>query len=79
MYLFLALTKTSGVGIGARVAGGVGLTATLVSLVAAFLPTSDVASVALFETKMVIGVTGPPAFGWFLFKRAQRHELEVPT
>jgi len=79
VYLFLALTKTSGVGIGARVAGGVGLTATLVSLVAAFLPTSDVASVALFETKMVIGVTGPPAFGWFLFKRAQRHELEVPT
>jgi amino acid transporter len=70
VYLFLALTKTSGVGIGARVAGSVGLTTTLVSLVAAFLPTSDVAIVALFESKMVIGVAGPTALGWFLFKRA---------
>src|SRR6266851_5421477 len=76
VYLFLALTKTSGVGIGARVAGSVGLTTTLVSLAAAFLPTSDVASVALFECKMVIGVAGPTALGWFLFKRAQRLELE---
>jgi amino acid transporter len=71
VYLFLALTKTSGVGIGARVAGGVGLTTTLVALGAAFLPTSDVASVALFETKMVVGVVGPTALGWVLFKRAR--------
>src|SRR5436190_1957216 len=78
-YLFLALAKADRVGGMARAAGIVGLCTTVVSLVAAFLPTSDVASVALFETKMVIGVTGPPAFGWFLFKRAQRHELEVPT
>jgi amino acid transporter len=77
VYLFLALTRTSGVGPGARVAGGVGLTTTLVSLVAAFLPTSDVESVALFETKMIIGVVGPTALGWFLFKRAQRQEMEI--
>ena len=79
LYLFLALTKTSGVGTGARVAGGVGLTTTLVSLGAAFLPTSDVASVSLFETKLIIGVVGPTALGWFLFKRARRHDLEIPA
>jgi amino acid transporter len=77
VYLFLALakpSKTAGVGIGARVAGGVGLATTVVGLLAAFLPTSDVASVALFETKMVIGVVGPTALGWFLFKRSQRDQ-----
>jgi glutamate:GABA antiporter len=79
VYLFLALTKTPGVGMGPRVAGGVGLTTTIIALLAAFLPTSDVASVALFETKMVVSVVGPTALGWFLFKRAQRHELEVPA
>jgi amino acid transporter len=79
VYLFLALMKTPGVGMGPRVAGGVGLTTTIIALLAAFLPTSDVASVALFETKMVVSVVGPTALGWFLFKRAQRHELEVPA
>jgi amino acid transporter len=75
VYLFLALAKSSkrsGVTIGARIAGGVGLATTVVGLVAAFLPTADVASVAVFETKMVIGVVGPTAIGWFLFKRSQR-------
>jgi amino acid transporter len=70
VYLFLALAKTSGVTIGARLAGGVGLATTVVGLLAAFLPTSDVASVAVFETKLIIGVVGPTAVGWYLFKRA---------
>lgn len=79
VYLFLALAKTSGVGAGARAAGGVGLLTTVVGLLAAFLPTSDVTSVAIFETKMIVGVGGPTALGWLLFKRARRQELEVPA
>jgi hypothetical protein len=26
----------------------------------------------MFEVKMVVGVVGPTAVGWYLFKRAQR-------
>jgi glutamate:GABA antiporter len=70
VYLFLALSKTSGVGIGARVAGGVGLATTVIGVMAAFLPTSDVASVVVFEVKMIVGVVGPTALGWYLFQRA---------
>jgi amino acid transporter len=77
MYLFLALVKTSGVTMLSRLAGMVGLVTTVVSLFAAFLPTADVASVALFETKMLIGVLGPTAIGWWLFRRAQRVAHEV--
>ena len=36
------------------------------------LPTADVASVLVFETKLVIGVVGPTAIGWILFRRASR-------
>jgi glutamate:GABA antiporter len=78
-YLFLGLVKTDGVGAGARAAGALGLCTTLVGLGAAFLPTSDVRSVALFETKLIVGVVGPTALGWFLFRRAQRHALEMPA
>lgn len=76
-YLFLALAKTSGVTVGARVAGIVGLCTTVLGLGAAFLPTADVSSVVLFEVKLVLGVVVPTALGWFLFKRAQRRELET--
>ena len=38
------------------------------------LPTSDVTSVPLFETKMIAGVVGPTAIGWLLFRRAQRRD-----
>jgi amino acid transporter len=69
-YLFLALVKIAATAAG-RAAGLLGLCTTIVSLGAAFLPTSDVVSVPLFETKMVVGVLGPTAIGWFLFKRAQ--------
>src|SRR5262245_10073224 len=80
VYLFLALAKTSGVTIWARIAGRVGLATTVVGLVAAFLPTSDVGSVAVFETKMVVGVAGPTAIGWFLFRRAQgRSDVDDAT
>ena len=72
IYLFLALIKAEDVNAGARVAGVVGLATTAFGLGAAFLPGADVTSVALFETKMIVGVVGPTAVGWFLFKRAQR-------
>jgi hypothetical protein len=42
-----------------------------VSLATAFLPTSDITSVAVFESKLVVGVIAPTAVGWFLFKRAK--------
>jgi amino acid transporter len=74
VYLFLALTKTDGVGVWARAAGGIGLVTTMVGLAAAFLPTSDVTSVAMFEMKLSVGVIGPTAIGWWLFRRAQRAE-----
>lgn len=79
VYLFLGLAKAAGVSGLARAAGIVGLLTTIVGLLAAFLPTSDVASVLMFETKMVIGVAGPTALGWWLFKRARRQEVEMPA
>ena len=72
VYLFLALARAAGAHIAARIAGVIGLTTTIVGLAAAFLPTADVGSVALFETKLVVGVVGPTAVGWFLFRRARR-------
>ena len=77
VYLFLALTKSAQASHPARTAGVVGLCTTVVSLVAAFLPTADVASVPLFEIKMVVGVVAPTTLGWFLFRRSQRAEREV--
>jgi hypothetical protein len=70
--LFLALVKSAGARLAVRAAGILGLCTTLVSLVAAFLPTADVTSVPLFETKMIVGVVGTTTLGWILFKRAQR-------
>lgn len=76
VYLFLALLRSSARGAVARAAGVVGLCSTMLSLVAAFLPTADVTSVMLFETKMIVGVAGPTALGWMLFRRAQRAERD---
>jgi len=70
VYLFLALAKMDGGRRASRAAGVVGLVTTAVSLVAASLPTSDVTSVAVFESKLVVGVVGPTALGWFLYKRS---------
>jgi len=55
----------------------VGLCTTALSLVAAFLPTADVTSVLLFETKLIVGVVGPTSLGWMLFRRARRAEREA--
>ena len=77
VYLFLALIKSAQASHQARTAGVVGLCTTVVSLVAAFLPTADIASVPLFEVKMVVGVVAPTTLGWLLFRRSQRAEREV--
>lgn len=77
VYLFLALTKTSGVGVGARFAGVIGLVTTVIGLCASFLSTAEVTSVLMFEVKMVVGVVGPTAVGWYVFKRAQRGVPEM--
>lgn len=77
-YLFLALARTPDASAFARAAGLLGLATTAFGLGAAFLPTSDVTSVALFETKLAIGVVGPTALGWYLFKRSQRTQPEIP-
>jgi amino acid transporter len=74
VYLFLGLARTADASRWARLAGLVGLTATLIGIAAAFLPTSDVTSVPVFLTKMALGVVGPTAFGWFLFTRTRRRQ-----
>lgn len=78
-YLFLGLLKAAESGRWAQLAGIAGLCATLFGMVAAFLPTSDVDSVLLFETKMVLGVVVPTAFGWFLFRRSRRLDAALPA
>jgi glutamate:GABA antiporter len=76
-YLFVGLVKLDDAGASSRVAGLVGALATLGSIVAAFIPTADVTSVAWFEAKLVIGVAGPVAVGWILFRRTQQSRLPL--
>jgi hypothetical protein len=71
VYLFLGLARLDGVGGWTRVAGVVGMVTTIVGIVLAFLPTSDIVSVPVFELKMAVGVVGPTAVGWYLFRRAR--------
>jgi amino acid transporter len=70
-YLFLGLLTLDDVSPLMRGAGGVGLAATVVGIVAAFIPTSDVMNVPTFEIKMGIGVVAPTAVGWILFQRSR--------
>lgn len=72
VYLFLGLARLDGVSAVARAAGIVGLLTTLFGMMAAFLPAPDVVSVIVFEAKMLVGVLGPTAIGWYLFRRAQQ-------
>ena len=75
-YLFLGLARTPDAGRWGQLAGGIGLGATVIGMVAAFLPTSDVENVLVFELKMLLGVVGPTAVGWVLFLRTQRRLRE---
>jgi len=69
-YLFLTLTRTDGISGYARGAGWVGMATTIIGMTVAFLPTSDVSNVWLFEMKLVAGVAGPVGIGWFLHARS---------
>ena len=74
VYLFLGLVKERDSGPWARLAGAVGVTATVFGLAAAFLPAEGVDSVLIFELKMLVGIAGPIALGWWLFRRTRRLE-----
>jgi len=75
LYLFLGLATLRDTSRVSRAAGEIGFGATAVGIVAAFWPTADVDRVWLFETKMALGVIGPMAVGWFLFRRARSRAL----
>jgi amino acid transporter len=77
LYLFGALLKLDRATLIMRVAGAIGLVTTSFGVCAAFLPTADVTSVALFELKLIVGVAGPTAVGWMLFRRAHRSAERV--
>ena len=72
IYLFLGLARLSDVSTGARIAGVIGLVTTVAGIGLAFLPGADVSSLTVFEGKMLVGVIGPTAIGWWLFRRAER-------
>lgn len=78
VYLFLALARLDGVTPLARAAGVVGLTTTVGGMIAAFIPTGDVRSVLVFEAKMVAGVLGPTAVGWYLYRQSRRRRATAP-
>jgi amino acid transporter len=69
-YLFLGLTLLD-VGTLSRLAGVVGLLTTLFGMGSAFIPTSDVESVLVFEAKMLLGCITPTAVGLLLYQRAR--------
>ncbi|MBI3264978.1 MAG: APC family permease [Acidobacteria bacterium] len=77
LYLFLGLMNLEGTGATGRVSGAAGLVATAFGIVAAFFPTSDVRSVAVFETKIALGVLGPTAIGWLLYLRSRRSDKSL--
>jgi len=72
IYLFLGLARLRDVPAGSRIAGMIGMVTTIVGIALAFLPGADVASLPVFEGKMLVGVIGPTAIGWWLFRRAER-------
>lgn len=78
VYLFLALARLDGVRPLTRAAGVVGLTTTVGGMIAAFIPTGDVRSVLVFEAKMVAGVLGPTAVGWYLYRQSRRRPTATP-
>jgi len=70
-YLFTGILTVEESRVPTRVAGLVGLVATIGSLVAAFVPTREIQNVAVFELKMAVGVVAPIAIGWLLFQRTR--------
>ena len=77
VYTFLALMTLDSARRFERVAGAVGALVTAAGMVTAFLPGADVASVVLFESKMVAGVGGPLAIGLWLYRRSRAQARSV--
>ncbi len=72
LYLFAGLMTLADAGTPSRLAGAVGLATSFGGAVAAFIPTADVDSVIVFESKMLVGCVVPIAVGFVLFARARR-------
>lgn len=71
-YMFAALMRLDGASPFARTAGLVGLLTSIIGIAAAFIPTGDVDSIMMFETKMLLGVVVPNLIGLALFVRSKR-------
>jgi amino acid transporter len=71
-YMFLGLIRLDGVPAWKRAAGAVGLLVSIVGMIAAFVPASDVTNVAWYEVKLLGGSLLPLAVGLVFFLRARR-------
>ena len=72
LYLFLGLWRLKDASLPARSWGLVGFVTAAAVVVLSFVPTADVANVAVFELKMAVGVAFPIATGWLLYRRGGR-------
>jgi glutamate:GABA antiporter len=79
LYLFAGLMRLEPARAPARVAGFVGLATSAFGIVTAFIPSSQVTSVLVFELKMLAGVIAPIGVGWVLFTRAGRQTGAAST
>jgi glutamate:GABA antiporter len=79
-YMFLGLIRLRDEPAWKRAAGGTGLLVSVAGMAAAFVPGSDVTSVARYEAKLVAGSLLPLAVGLVFFIRARRSAgFNLPT
>jgi amino acid transporter len=71
-YMFAALARLRDARWWQRAAGAMGFAVTLLGIVAAFVPTSDVDRVLIFQGKLFAGVAGPIGIGLVLFARVRK-------
>ena len=74
VYLFVALMTLDAATIAQRAAGIIGAIITVAGMAAAFLPSDEVADVAVFELKMVAAVGGLVVAGVGLYWRTKNEE-----
>ena len=74
VYLFVALATLDSANLARRAAGIVGAVVTGGGMVAAFVPSDEVANVAVFELKMGAAVGGLVAAGLLLYSRTRNKE-----
>ena len=71
-YMFAGLARLRDARWWQRLAGATGFCVTVLGIVAAFVPTSDVDRALIFQGKLLAGVCGPIVIGLALFARARR-------